>query len=75
MVHEMEPPPEEQAILSRASDVGFSLTQYETDIGQLVWEWRHGDEPGPQFIRRSIAIDWMHNRLTHDSSPASPRLN
>jgi len=59
MLYPLEPNADEQLTLSRASDAGFSLVQRETDTGQLVWEWRRGDRPRPQFVNRLIAIEWM----------------
>ena len=72
-LHPLEPEADAPAILSRASDVGFSLVQCETDTGQLVWEWRRGDRPRPQFLQRNVAIEWMHNYpgfLSRESSDA-----
>src|SRR6476620_12406965 len=50
-------------VLPRARAAGFSLVQYETDTGQLVFEWRHGTERGPQFLTRHLALLWLMDRL------------
>ena len=50
-------------LASRAREAGFSLVQYETDTGQLVFEWRRGDERGPQFLTRHLAWQWLVDRL------------
>ena len=34
-----------EPIIETARRHGFSLVQYETPTGQVVWEWRRGDEP------------------------------
>jgi hypothetical protein len=52
-------PLEDELVVSRAADVGFRLLQYETENGHLVWEWRRGNEPRPQFVTRRVAIHWM----------------
>jgi hypothetical protein len=57
----------EHAILLRAAETGFSLVQYETDTGQVVWEWRRGDEPRPQFVTRRVALHWMADWLHRDN--------
>jgi hypothetical protein len=53
----------ETKLLTRARDAGFSLVQYETDTGQLVFEWRHGNDRGPQFLTRHLAWSWLSDRL------------
>ena len=53
----------EQAVIARAVARGFRLFQYETDSGQLVWEWRRGTEPRPQFVTRRVALHWMAQQL------------
>jgi hypothetical protein len=47
-------------LLARATTLGFRLTSYETDNGQIVWEWHHDDGgPCPQFITERVARYWM----------------
>jgi hypothetical protein len=58
---------EEQSIVARAADSGFRLVQYETETGQLVWEWRRGSEPRPQFVTRRVAMHWMDEFLARDT--------
>jgi hypothetical protein len=53
----------ETHLLPRAREAGFSLVQYETDTGQLVFEWRRGDDRGPQFLTRQLAVLWLSDRL------------
>ena len=53
----------ETQLILRAREAGFSLVQYETDTGQLVFEWRRGDERGPQFLTRDLALRWLVDRL------------
>jgi hypothetical protein len=53
----------EDALIDAAARDGFSLIQYETPSGQLVWEWRRGDEPRPQFVTRRVALIWMEEWL------------
>jgi hypothetical protein len=53
----------EYDVLQAASHDGFSLVQYETPTGQLVWEWRRGNEPRPQFVTRRVAVQWMRDLL------------
>jgi hypothetical protein len=50
---------EDQAVIARAADEGFRLVQSETAAGALVWEWRRGSEPRPQFSSRRVALHWM----------------
>jgi hypothetical protein len=60
------PPLEDDIVLARAAHEGSRLVQYETDTGQLIWEWRHGNEPRPQFVTRRVAIHWMTQLLERD---------
>jgi hypothetical protein len=53
----------ETRLLPRAREAGFSLVQYETDTGQLVFEWRRGNDRGPQFLTRHLALLWLLDRL------------
>ncbi len=59
---EMSDPTTDALIEAAASD-GFSLVQYETPTDHPVWEWRRGDEPGPQFVTRWVALIWMEEWL------------
>jgi hypothetical protein len=59
-------------IVARAAEKGFRLTHFETDNGRVVWEWRHGLEPRPQFVARRVAIHWMHEWLGQDRTEAIP---
>jgi hypothetical protein len=56
----------ESALTPRAGDAGFELVQYETPLGQLVYEWRRGKNPGPQFLTRDLALLWMVEWLERD---------
>jgi hypothetical protein len=58
---------EEQSVVARAAVSGFRLVQYETETGQLVWEWRRGSEPRPQFVTRRVAMHWMDEFLARDT--------
>jgi hypothetical protein len=61
---------EDQAVTVNALRLGYRLFQYETEVGQLVWEWRSDLGFGPRFLHRRVAIEWMHDRLQHeDASP------
>ncbi len=54
----------DRLVVGRAKQYDFQLVQDETDTGQLVFEWRFGDQRlGPQFVRRRLAIDWMSGWL------------
>jgi hypothetical protein len=61
---------EDEIVVVEAAAAGFKLFQYETDTGQLVWEWRRGSEPRPQFVTRRIAIHWMRELLRRERSVA-----
>jgi hypothetical protein len=54
-------------LLARAGALGFVLTRYETSNGQIVWEWRKGDEPRPQFATERVARHWMAEWLDRRS--------
>jgi hypothetical protein len=53
----------ERTVLRDAAAAGFSLVQYETTTGQVVWEWQRGDEPRPQFVTERVALHWMTDWL------------
>jgi len=55
------------ALVEAAARDGFSLVQFETATGQLVWEWRRGSEPRPQFVSRRVALVWMKEWLARAS--------
>ena len=59
----------EAEILPRATEIGFCLVQYETEMGQLVFEWRKRDDRGPQFLTRHLALLWMIDLLDRDEAP------
>ena len=59
----------EAEVLPRAREIGFGLVQYETEVGQLVFEWRKGDDRGPQFLTRHLALLWMIDLLDRDEVP------
>jgi hypothetical protein len=65
---------EDEMVVCRAADMGFRLLQYETDNGQLVWEWRRGNEPRPQFVTRRVAIHWMIEFLDGVTEPVLQRV-
>jgi hypothetical protein len=50
-------------VLAEARALGFELAAYESDAGQLVFEWRRGQEPRPQFVTRRVALHWMKDFL------------
>ena len=54
---------QDERILAGAAEHGFRLSHYETEHGQLVWEWRRGTEPRPQFLSRRVALHWMRDWL------------
>ena len=53
----------DDVIIARAAEQGLRLSSHETEHGQLVWEWRRGTEPRPQFLSRRVALRWMRDRL------------
>ena len=61
---------EAQLVIARAADAGFRLVSHETDGGQLVWEWRRGAEPRPQFVTRRVAVHWMGEFLEREGAVA-----
>ena len=50
-------------VLTEARTLGFELVTYESDAGQVIFEWRRGDEPRPQFVTRRVALQWMQDFL------------
>jgi hypothetical protein len=48
---------------ARAARAGFELVNRVTDAGLVVWEWRRGDEPRPQFVTERVARHWMFQLL------------
>jgi hypothetical protein len=65
-MNQLVPALEEHTLLAWAADAGYRLVQCETDTGQLIWEWRHGDGSRPQFVARRVAIDWMTEPLARE---------
>ncbi len=63
-----------ESVEARAAEEGFQLVQFETTSGQLVWEWRRGNEPKPQFVNRRIALHYMDDLLNRIHTAASDRL-
>jgi hypothetical protein len=61
---------EAQLVIARAADAGFRLASHETDAGQVVWEWRRGSEPRPQFVTRRVAVHWMGEFLEREGAVA-----
>jgi hypothetical protein len=59
-------------LVERAAAEGFQLVQFETSQGQLVWEWRCGDDPRPQFVSRRVALNFMEDWLRRNT-PAHRR--
>ena len=51
------------SVLAEARALGFELVTYESDAGQVIFEWRRGDEPRPQFVTRRVAVLWMSEFL------------
>jgi hypothetical protein len=66
MAHPRVSPLEDQLVVTGAAQSGFHLVQCETDTGQLVWEWRRGNEPRPRFVTRRVAIQWMTELLERE---------
>ena len=50
-------------LIERAALRGFHLSREETTDGRVVWEWRRGDEPRPQFVTERVARYWMSEWL------------
>ncbi|MFN8028650.1 MAG: hypothetical protein U0W40_20530 [Acidimicrobiia bacterium] len=63
--------PRDESVLARARDLGFDLVTYESSSGQLIYEWRRGDEPRPQFVTRRVALLWMDEFLAGSRLRAS----
>jgi hypothetical protein len=61
------PSTEADAVVQAAAGAGFELHHYETSTGQIIWEWRRGDDPRPQFVNRRVALRWMTDWLGRDS--------
>jgi hypothetical protein len=54
---------DDEGVLTAARAAGFCLLQCETDRCLVVWEWRRGTEPRPQFGSRRVALHWMSEYL------------
>jgi len=60
--------PSDAELIARASQSGFELLQYESDTGQVIFEWRQGGhDPGPMFVSRRVALHWMADWLRRES--------
>jgi hypothetical protein len=59
----------DEVIIERAAQDDFLLFERETDNGQVMFEWRWGKRryPGPEFVSRRHAIDWMAEYLEGDT--------
>jgi hypothetical protein len=59
----------DEFILVRAAQDNFRLFEREADNGQVTFEWRWGKRryPGPEFVSRRHAIDWMAEYLEGDT--------
>jgi hypothetical protein len=59
----------DELILERAAEDNFRLFEREADNGQTTFEWRWGKRryPGPEFLSRRHAIDWMADYLAGDT--------
>ncbi len=62
------------SVEARAAEEGFQLVQFETSEGQLVWEWRRGDDPKPQFVDRRVALHFMDDLLRRMQVSATDRI-
>ncbi len=60
-------------LVERAAVVGFRLVTNTTSTGQVVWQWRRGDEAGPEFLTERLARTWIAAFLGADPGPY-PRL-
>ena len=58
-------------LLDVAARLGFVLVNYPTPHGQMIWEWRNGDGPRPQFVTERVARDWMAEWIER-TTPARP---
>ena len=56
--------PRAEDVRARAGDLGFELVSYDSEAGQVIFEWRRGDEPRPQFVTERVALRWMAEFLT-----------
>jgi hypothetical protein len=59
----------DELVVGRAAQHEFRLSQRETDTGQIVFEWQWGERhyPGPEFVSRRHAIDWMAEYLAGET--------
>jgi hypothetical protein len=64
-----EPDRRDELVIERASADNFRLFEREADNGQLMYEWRWGGRhyPGPEFVSRRHAIDWMAEYLAGET--------
>jgi hypothetical protein len=56
------------AVVEAAARHGFELVELETAEGITIWEWRRGSEPRPQFVTRRVALVWMQELLSRETS-------
>jgi hypothetical protein len=59
----------DERIIERAAQDNFQLFERDTNNGQTMFEWRWGKRryPGPEFVSRRHAIDWMAEYLDGDT--------
>jgi hypothetical protein len=68
-----EQPPREDALLAEAAALGFELVSYQTQTDQIVWEWRQGEGPRPQFVTERVARQWMTEWLARQPEVVQPQ--
>lgn len=69
-MHRRSSRPADDDVIRQAAAHGFDLVEYETSIGQVVFEWRRGHEPRPQFVSRRVAMHWMVEWLQREDAHA-----
>ena len=59
---------DEASLVGRARSAGYTLLQRELDGGELVWTWRHPDDPRqPTFFDRRDALAYIESRVLRAS--------
>jgi hypothetical protein len=61
----------QDSLLEQAAAAGFELATRVTDTGQVIWEWRNGLGPRPQFVSERVARHWMYDWLAQGQNRKS----